>query len=447
MTLANRYRALLRWYPRGWRTTHGEVMLGTLLDAAETEGRTAPTAAESWSIRWAGLGERFTADAALAATVCALLVALVTTAISIFQVGELAQIGGGWIPAVLGQFLAPTLLSFAVLCLLRRARIVLPARTITAFLIAVLAWALAAAAALSWSVRFDEADVGGISSPLALAFPVLLAAAWVVGGCAVFLVTHAVLSRVPRGAQWTAAGSAALLTPPVLGLGTISPMTTALAALAMLFICGVNLRRQPATQPDEQPVLQPSPARRVSTAVRRRAAVFGAITLVISLVGVAFALTGSSWTQAGVDSTRAMQLGLSAGQLTTIAPLLCLAWILQHRRPVPAARRWLGFLLVSLGLAVTALDTIFGFTRSGALPWPGIAVIALGLGVLTFELLRMTGTIRVLLSAATALVLFVPSWGIVVMLGFLVPIAAVVLLMWGLGESRRQSEALITASV
>lgn len=38
-----RYRQLLRWYPRAWRAKHGEVMLGMMLDDARARERHAPT--------------------------------------------------------------------------------------------------------------------------------------------------------------------------------------------------------------------------------------------------------------------------------------------------------------------------------------------------------------------------------------------------------------------
>lgn len=423
MSLERRYRSLLRWYPRAWRSSHGEVLLGTLLDAAEAEDRTFPTAAEAWSIRWAGLGERFTVVAALIATLCALIAAVAHTIIVIFGVGDIAQIGGGWIPAALGQFLVPLLLSFAALCLLRHSRLILPGRAVAALLCAVLAWMLAATAEVSWSVRFDEADAGDITSPLALAFIPLFAAAWVVGGCALFLVTHAMLRKLPRGARWSAAGSAAVLTPPVLGVSMISPMTTTLGSVIFLVICYFLAR------PGR--VAAPTAPRRVTAAVRRRVGLFAMVTLVISVVSAAFAITGSTWI-GGIDSTRAMQLGLSAGQLCSIPLLFSIGWICQDRRPVPAVRRWLPILMLALGITITALDTVIGFTRSGALPWPGIVLIVVGLAITVYQMLPIIGIIRVVLAAAAGLALFVPVWGVVVVLGLLVPFAAAVLMIWGM---------------
>lgn len=46
MTLEERYRAALRFYPVSWRRTNEEAIIGTLLDRAEGEGRTKPRSLE-----------------------------------------------------------------------------------------------------------------------------------------------------------------------------------------------------------------------------------------------------------------------------------------------------------------------------------------------------------------------------------------------------------------
>jgi hypothetical protein len=53
-----RYRMLLRWYPRAWRAPHGEAFVGTALDVADAEGRTAPTIKEVASIAAHGMNAR-----------------------------------------------------------------------------------------------------------------------------------------------------------------------------------------------------------------------------------------------------------------------------------------------------------------------------------------------------------------------------------------------------
>lgn len=52
------YRRLLAWYPRDWRTKNEDAALGTLLDVAESEGRSNPTGLERASIAAHGLSAR-----------------------------------------------------------------------------------------------------------------------------------------------------------------------------------------------------------------------------------------------------------------------------------------------------------------------------------------------------------------------------------------------------
>lgn len=58
-SLKDEYRRIMRWYPKQWRLSNEEAMLGTLLDQADSEGRDVPTAAERSAIFRAGLGQRF----------------------------------------------------------------------------------------------------------------------------------------------------------------------------------------------------------------------------------------------------------------------------------------------------------------------------------------------------------------------------------------------------
>lgn len=61
--IESQYRSALRWYPRSWRRANEDVVVGTLLDVAEGEGRDAPTRAELGDLRRSGLVAR--ADAIL----------------------------------------------------------------------------------------------------------------------------------------------------------------------------------------------------------------------------------------------------------------------------------------------------------------------------------------------------------------------------------------------
>ncbi|PSL37848.1 hypothetical protein CLV49_1455 [Labedella gwakjiensis] len=90
-----RYQARLRWYPRSWRTRHGEAFIGTALAVAEAEGRTRPTMRETVSMAAHGLAARLdlvvdprVRDAG--STVALTMGAGIALAVSVFGVGTVA---------------------------------------------------------------------------------------------------------------------------------------------------------------------------------------------------------------------------------------------------------------------------------------------------------------------------------------------------------------------
>jgi hypothetical protein len=56
--LEREYRRALRWYPRRWRASNEDVMLGTLLDVAQERGERTPTRSDLRSLRLHGLAAR-----------------------------------------------------------------------------------------------------------------------------------------------------------------------------------------------------------------------------------------------------------------------------------------------------------------------------------------------------------------------------------------------------
>ncbi|MET4781917.1 hypothetical protein [Glaciihabitans sp. UYNi722] len=57
-SLAERYRRALRWYPRSWRNTNEDEVVGTLLDVADGESRTAPERGELVNLAVNGIAAR-----------------------------------------------------------------------------------------------------------------------------------------------------------------------------------------------------------------------------------------------------------------------------------------------------------------------------------------------------------------------------------------------------
>lgn len=58
-SLEARYREAMRWYPRSWREANESAVIGTLLDAAEAEGRREPRRADLVNLAVTGAATRF----------------------------------------------------------------------------------------------------------------------------------------------------------------------------------------------------------------------------------------------------------------------------------------------------------------------------------------------------------------------------------------------------
>lgn len=413
MSLEARYRRLLRWYPRHARESDGEVIIGTLLDSAEADGRRRPTASEAWELRTTGLGERFTLRASTGAATAALVFALC---------GLATMLGGGWLPLALTAALAPALLTFAALALLRHRRLITPRRTVLAFCVALPAWGLAWLATLSWSVGFDEADAGGPRSALGVAFVPLFFLGWFVGGSALIVTVTGVLRALPVVVRWAAAVAAAGIAPPVIGVTTVTPLAPAVVAVILLVLVGLMQR---GTEPRPRPV----PASAVSASVKRRVMIVASGALILSTVASAYALTGSHW-GSGVDATRAMQIGITGGQLTMVPLLFCLGWIGAARRREREMSLWAMLLTLCAGLIAVAVDAVARITPSGDVPVVGMALIATGLALLVARVLPFEGGLRAAIGIAAGLVLTLPAWGAVMMIGFAAPLVAASLAIW-----------------
>lgn len=56
--VSEKYNKLLLWYPRAWRDSHGEAMLGAYLDYADNRGITMPSLSDKITFCLSGLRER-----------------------------------------------------------------------------------------------------------------------------------------------------------------------------------------------------------------------------------------------------------------------------------------------------------------------------------------------------------------------------------------------------
>lgn len=75
------YRESMRWYSKKWRSSHGEVLLDTLLSGAEAEGRDRPTTAEKRDLAIRGVADRLSGAGAFVLFALALFALVVLLAV------------------------------------------------------------------------------------------------------------------------------------------------------------------------------------------------------------------------------------------------------------------------------------------------------------------------------------------------------------------------------
>jgi hypothetical protein len=91
--LEQRYRRALRWYPKKWRATNEDAVVGTLLDVAEDDHRAAPARGELADLRAAAVAARLGPTGRLSANV--------RDRVSALTLGLGAAIGGAGLLALL----------------------------------------------------------------------------------------------------------------------------------------------------------------------------------------------------------------------------------------------------------------------------------------------------------------------------------------------------------
>jgi len=349
-----RFRRLLRWYPRAWRERNGEVLLGAMLEEAERAGRAAPTTAERLSALGNGVGARLDARLALRISLVALVLATAAGGLSTWGAAALAATGLSWSLPVLSVALAPALVAVGVVALARdRGFVSGPVAVLVASLSPV-ALAAAALAQVSWAAGFEAADRGVPATGLASAWLVLVLVAWVLGAATIAVLIGALLSRVPmpRAARVLVVALGGAILAPAIGIGLVVPYAAVFAAAALALLCvapAVSRRTRPREAERDASGVGEIPLR-----TRRLARALAAVSSVASALGVGYALTGSGWGLAA-DSTAAMAQGIAIALLSGI-PLLAAAGALAgaHGR-VRSRRIWGPLLLVGLALGATAL--------------------------------------------------------------------------------------------
>ncbi|KQR25348.1 hypothetical protein [Microbacterium sp. Leaf151] len=360
MTVPNEraFTRLVRCYPRGWRRRHGEVMLATLLDAAEADGRTSPTAAEAANAVLHGAAARMERTFAIVTGIAATVLALVMSALT--AVGA----SGPFLP-LLGAGVIPLLAGLSLLATARTRGLLGDGRVLLLTPLLTLTCGLNAGASLSWSVGFDAADDGRPIEGFAAAWLPLVGAAVAAGGASLAVVVDEALrgaTRLHAGVRGATAGAVGLAVAPVLGVSTLSPVVAAAASCAAVALAFLPLRRRtsgpprlPSPAASTPSAATPPLGNRHAVAVRRLAwlAVGG------SSLGAAYALTGAGWSAGATDGTVAMRQGIALLLLSAL-PLLAAVGVRIAGRPsrISARDRWAPLILVSLGLCAAGLAYI-----------------------------------------------------------------------------------------
>lgn len=439
--MRQRYARLLRWYPKGWRQTHGRLMLDTLDEHAHDRGIARPGLAEAWSIRAHGLGERATIRWAVTAAVVSLAGFILATAILLSD--AMYMPGAGVVRTTLAVLVGPLFLTFAVLILLhRRGQLSAPAALCGA-VAAVPAFALAALAAASWSVGFDEADAGMGRSWFGSATLLFIVLAWLTATVSLFAPTALLVGRkLPVMIRLPLIGLLAAILAAVVGVlmvtGQMMGSVAAAAVLALAVLSGRPGSVRPGSvgpaglalsvQVAEQRS-SPGQAAGLTRSAWAIACVAGLFSFVAGLGCAVFALTGSIWSPGVTDSTHAMNLGLAAGALAAIPAAVAAGVIFTPR--FGKIMRW-AVLLLSAALAVEAAAQFAG--AGHPLQWPmtvaAAVMLSLSFALPVSGLVSSKPAVRFGVAAALGLAGSMPALMVVSAAAFIAPPVAAILVVW-----------------
>lgn len=327
---------------------------------------------------------------------------------------------------ILTGFVGPLAASLSAVVLLRLAGRLPAGGARFVALAAVPAWALAATAAASWAVGFDEADANQGYSWFGSSTLLFMIPGWIAGtACLAVALYSLMVSR--RSHPVRRLQAVVLAAPLALILGAIMFMPPMMGTLGAMVLLVVALRQSmPAASRD---VVPPRVVPRKVVAPSRR--VVGGAALGLLVVGLAcavFAVTGSTWAPIATDSTHAMNLGLAYGAFASI-PLLVLAGRVLAPRLGPTTP-W-SVLLGCASMVVQGCAQLLGAGHT--LQWNGILIaatlmgfaIALPLGgfVAGGRLTRVTVVAMMGLAASAV------GLPLVMMSAFLAPLGSAVLLV------------------
>lgn len=449
MSRQGEFARLLRWYPASWRRSHGEVVLGTMLDVAEAQGRDAPTRGERRAAIVDGLAHRLDRRIAIGAAVAAVGTAALVWAAQLTVSAVAAGIDPrvvdstltGWMQAIVALSGAVPALAVVSLVATARVRGMRSGPVLLGGVVGVAAAIALALTMLSWSVGFEEADAGGMRSPLGAAFLVILGIAWTLAAVATAILLGEALRRRLGGGSYPVALGVGLVGWPFLAYSLLSVASAVLLALGLLAVAVIATGPLGAVDregPHPHHTGSWTVARPALQRERRLIIVLSSLSVAAGAAAGVFALAGSLWT--GLDATQAMRVGIGAGALGAIPLALCLGV-----RRGPGLHSWAPPILVALGLVFLALANVFGSGDGSNLPLLLAAVpVAAAVAWLVATLPRLA-TGRVVLSVATAAATLVLS-PMLQMLPFVSPVIAVIVLLATTLKARRQGAKDIAAA-
>ena len=426
-----------------------------------------PSRAQTWAARADALAGRATYK--WAAGCAAVSLAAFLLAAGILLTGALYWPGADIVRILASLFLGPLALTVSLVVLSHRSGRLSAPEALFTVAAAVPAWGLAATAAVSWSAGFTAADAGVPLSWFEAAALPLLALAVVAGAAALLPAVNSLWSP-RRSLAYRSAQSLLLAAPAALGLLVLFLVAYLLAPLAAAGLLFAALKegsaeRSPAGYPSQNPAdphprgprptdKRPADARPVYTrpaepvtrfptsrSSRTAVAVMAGGTLILGLLCIVFAVSGSTWSDLAADSTAAMNLGLAAGALNAVVLTAAVGMVLLPR--VGGVIRWT-VLLVSGGLLSEAAAQFAGVGHPWQWPLTLIGGILLGFGFVLPLAQLVPGPPLLRLSAALGGGLAAAFIGVIVVsgAGFIAPLVSAALLVWCFWPQARQPAVL-----
>lgn len=363
--LERSYRRLLSSYPQSWRQRNEEVVLGTLLDEAEAEGWSKPRWGQRFSLVFHGLAERISLKTVAVLAVVALALSVCGT---VLQIAMLESPSPAWRVAMFMSIGLPGWLVVIALCgLLRNLGWLGHMHSIVVSMLAVPALIAGLLAMASWSQGFMEADSGLPQSDFGNLFIVFAMSGLSFGTLAAAVLYTGLLARTMRGTHLrqvsslllgvgtTLSAGVSLAGPgtvPVLALGIFAAALWVLSARKPGPVRGAA--NQASLFPHDTWVAERGGTKAVPAA--RASRILAGVSAIAGLGAVAFALTGSTWMDGGLDSTQTMRLGIAFGYVAAIPFAFALV---QGAGTRPGTLAW-PLILIVTAMLISAAGAGFG---------------------------------------------------------------------------------------